>query len=133
MFTTVKYNHFNETIDFGFFNQAWFLIAHGDLNPMSSVMGFGYIQDHFQLVMWPLALLWYVYPHGVTLVRAPVVVFVLAPSQGNTAGVPQGEVAEDVKYIESALGGQVMTDHAGVTALRWTPPTGVTSVQLPTG
>ena len=68
------YAHFDLTLDFGVFNQGWTEIAHGHLNPYSTVnphnfphYGYPFLHDHFALIMWPLALLWWVYPHSIDL------------------------------------------------------------------
>jgi len=68
------YRHFDLTTDFAIPNQAWSQIAHGHLNPYSTLNPFNYPhygypfwQDHFELIVWPLALLWFVYPHSIDL------------------------------------------------------------------
>jgi len=68
------YRRFDLTTDFAISNQAWSLIAHGHLNPYSTLnpynyphYGYSFWQDHFELIMWPLALLWFVYPHSIDL------------------------------------------------------------------
>jgi hypothetical protein len=65
--STILYSRFALTSDFSIYNQAWFLIAHGHLNPFDTVQGFPFWQSHCEFVMWPLALLYWVWPHGVTL------------------------------------------------------------------
>jgi hypothetical protein len=73
-YSTHIYSHFDLTIDFAIFNQAWSLIAHGHLDPYSTLnpynyphYGYPYWSDHFELIMWPMALLWYLYPHSIDL------------------------------------------------------------------
>jgi hypothetical protein len=68
------YRRFDLTTDFAISNQAWSLIAHGHLNPYSTLnpynyphYGYSFWQDHFELIMWPLALLWFLYPHSIDL------------------------------------------------------------------
>ena len=61
------YTHFDLTWDFAIFYQAWYLIAHGNLNPYVSVGHSYFWQGHLEWIMWPLALLYYLYPHGLTL------------------------------------------------------------------
>ena len=68
------YRHFDLTIDFAIFNQAWSLIAHGHLSPYSTLnpynyphYGYPYWSDHFELIMWPMSLLWFLYPHSIDL------------------------------------------------------------------
>lgn len=65
--STILYTHFDLTKDFMEFYQAWFLIAHGQLNPyLTSVHGY-FWQNHLEWIMWPLVLLYFIYPHGITL------------------------------------------------------------------
>jgi hypothetical protein len=56
-----------ETFDFAQFSQAWLQIAHGHLNPYDSMQGFYFWQNNGEFLMWPLALAYWVWPHGVTL------------------------------------------------------------------
>jgi hypothetical protein len=51
------FNRFNLGIDFADFSSAWTEIGQGHLDPSSTISGFPYLQNHFELVMWPLALL----------------------------------------------------------------------------
>jgi hypothetical protein len=67
VWSTILYSRFALTSDFSLYNQAWFLIAHGNLDPYSTAQGFPFWQSHCEFVMWPLALLYWVWPHGVTL------------------------------------------------------------------
>jgi len=53
--------------DFGIYNQAWYLIAHGHLDPFDSIYQFSFLKSQFELIMWPMALLYYIYPHGIML------------------------------------------------------------------
>lgn len=61
------YNHFDLTKDFMEFYQGWFLIAHGHLNPYLPSVDVYFWQNHLEWIMWPLALLYFIYPHGITL------------------------------------------------------------------
>jgi hypothetical protein len=62
--------HFSLTFDYSFYAQAWWLIAHGHLNPFSTVGYEPYWHNAFESVVWPLAPLWYLWPHPVTLLWA---------------------------------------------------------------
>ncbi len=53
--------------DFSIFGQAWYLIAHGDLDPYSTLLGHAFWRDHSAFLLWPSALLWYVWPRPETL------------------------------------------------------------------
>jgi hypothetical protein len=50
------YRRFTLGIDFAIFNQAWTQIGTGHLDPMSTIHGVRFIDNHFELIMWPLAL-----------------------------------------------------------------------------
>jgi hypothetical protein len=43
------------------------LVAHGHLDPFSSVGNESFWRNAMELIMWPLAPLWYLWPHPVTL------------------------------------------------------------------
>lgn len=68
------YHRFDLTTDFAIPDQAWSQIAHGHLSPYSTLnpynyphYGYPFWQDHFELIFWPLALLWFLYPHSIDL------------------------------------------------------------------
>lgn len=62
------FSHYDMTLDYRVYFQAWYLLAHGHLNPTFGTIKSGYFwQNHLEWIMWPLALLYYVYPHGITL------------------------------------------------------------------
>jgi len=65
--SSLLYSRFATTFDFSMFQQAWVLIAHGNLNPYNTIKDIYFWQDHTELFMWPIALLYWVWPHGVTL------------------------------------------------------------------
>lgn len=65
--STLLYGRFAVSFDFAQFMQSWTLIAHGHLNPYDTVHDFSFWQDHSEFLVWPLALLYWVWPHGVTL------------------------------------------------------------------
>jgi hypothetical protein len=66
VWSAILYHRFALTFDFALNNQAWFLIAHGNLDP-SGMERFPYWQDHSAFMMWPLSLLYWLWPHGITL------------------------------------------------------------------
>ena len=53
----VGYRRFTLGIDFAIFSQAWTQIGTGHLDPMSTLHGVPFLKNHFELIMWPLALL----------------------------------------------------------------------------
>ncbi|OLZ10232.1 DUF2079 domain-containing protein [Sulfobacillus thermosulfidooxidans] len=64
IFSTYQYRRFALTHDFSLYWQAVWLIAHGHLNPYASMDGFPFIDNHFELIMWPISLLFWIWPHG---------------------------------------------------------------------
>jgi len=64
------YHRFTLGIDFGIFTQAWSQIGTGNLNPTSTIDNIPYLSSHFELIMWPLAVL---YP----FTRSPFVLLVV--------------------------------------------------------
>src|SRR5882724_2195716 len=67
VWSATLYRHFSLTSDFAQYQQAWYLIAHGHLNPYDTVGNFTFWQNHAEFIMWPVALLYWVFPHGVLL------------------------------------------------------------------
>ena len=65
--STLLYRHFALTPDFAQYQQAWYLIAHGHLNPYDTVGNFTFWQNHAEFIMWPLALLYWIFPSGLQL------------------------------------------------------------------
>ncbi|MHB1535023.1 MAG: DUF2079 domain-containing protein [Acidimicrobiales bacterium] len=59
-----QYHQFNLSLDFAIFHQAWYQIAHGHLDPILTpnpvlTHGVPYWRSHFELIMWPLSLLYW--------------------------------------------------------------------------
>ena len=55
------------TWDFSIYWQAVWLIAHGHLDPFSTLLGYPFYQSHFELIVWPMSLLYWAWPHPVLL------------------------------------------------------------------
>jgi hypothetical protein len=62
-----QYSRFGLGTDFATSNQAAFLIAHGHINPYVTTHRYPYLDDHFGLLLYPMALLYAVFPHGIIL------------------------------------------------------------------
>jgi len=62
-----QYRSFDLSSDFAQYNQAVWLIAHGHINPWSSIGSFPFNDNYFSLVTYPLAVVYWIYPHGVVL------------------------------------------------------------------
>ena len=67
VWSQLLWRRFALTVDFAEYENAWFLIAHGHLDPMNSVGNGAFWQNHAEFIMWPLAGLYWVWPHQVTL------------------------------------------------------------------
>jgi len=58
---------FSLTMDYSYYAQPWYLIAHGNFDPYSTTFPPSFFHSTVQVMMWPLAALWYLWPHAVTL------------------------------------------------------------------
>lgn len=54
-------------LDFGFYRNALALLAAGRLFPVSPVFGYPVLADHLSFILYPLALIYRVFPHAATL------------------------------------------------------------------
>ncbi len=61
------FTRFAVGFDFVQYHQAWYQIAHGNLNPVDSAQGWHFWQNHGELLLWPLSLAYWIWPEGVTL------------------------------------------------------------------
>ncbi len=66
-YSVVEFQRFALTLDFAAYHQAWYLIAHGDLDPYDTVLGFPFWRNNGEFLMWPLALAGVPFDHGVVL------------------------------------------------------------------
>jgi len=82
-FTGFIYHRFSLGIDFGIYSQALSQIAAGNLDPTSTINGFPFLHSHFELIMYPLSLVYLVFRtsyvllvvQNVSLVGAGVVAY----------------------------------------------------------
>jgi uncharacterized membrane protein len=74
--STVEYDRGALTHDFGAYSQAWWEIARGNLDPWSSLLGTAFWRNNAELAMWPLSVLYYIYPHPISLLWLQDVVVV---------------------------------------------------------
>ena len=65
--STLLYNRYALTWDFAVYHQPWYLIAHGHLDPSTSVESMPFWRNDAEFAIWPLALLYWVGPHSLTL------------------------------------------------------------------
>lgn len=49
-----KWHFFNLTQDFALYAQAAFLIAHGHWNPFSTILGYHFVANDLELLIWPI-------------------------------------------------------------------------------
>lgn len=68
--SAVLYHRYALTFDFAVYHQPWYLIAHGDLDPYSSVSKLPFWRNDAEFALWPLAALYWVWPHDVVLLWA---------------------------------------------------------------
>jgi uncharacterized membrane protein len=66
-FSTVEYGRYALGVGFGTYAQAWAKIARGHLDPWSTLIGKSFWHNDSEFVLWPLALLYHLFPHPVTL------------------------------------------------------------------
>jgi hypothetical protein len=64
LWSSMLYNRWGMTWDYGIRYQAWWGIAHGNLDPFSTLTAHSYWQDHFELINWPLAPISRAWPGG---------------------------------------------------------------------
>jgi hypothetical protein len=67
VFSATQYSRFTLTNDFAEYSQAWWAIAHGNLNPTIGSLGVPFWKNNAEFIMWPLALLSYIDPHPIML------------------------------------------------------------------
>jgi hypothetical protein len=63
------FHRFDLTDDFATYSQAWWLIGHGHLNPVDTIQvpNYPFWQSHFELAMWPMALVGRLWPDPLQL------------------------------------------------------------------
>jgi hypothetical protein len=68
VWSTIIWSHFSLVMDYVQYHTAWWLIGHGNLNPVGAFIGgHRFWQNNFELIMWPLAMLEVIAPHGPVL------------------------------------------------------------------
>ncbi len=67
VFSTIQYRRFGLTNDFANYSQAWWAIAHGDLDPFSTGLGVAFWKNNAEFALWPLALLYHLFSPSITL------------------------------------------------------------------
>ena len=67
LWSLIEYQHFSLTADFAFYNQAWYLIAHGNIDPYSTVFELKFWQNDAESALYVLAPLYWIFHSGVVL------------------------------------------------------------------
>ncbi|MHB1498400.1 MAG: DUF2079 domain-containing protein, partial [Acidimicrobiales bacterium] len=65
--STLLWHRFALTYDYAAYHQAWWLIAHGHLDPFDTILRFPFWQNNLELMMWPLSLIGAIWSHGPVL------------------------------------------------------------------
>ena len=65
--STLLYNRYALTWDFAVYHQPWYLIAHGHLDPRTSVESMPFWRNDAEFAIWPLAVFYWVGPRSLTL------------------------------------------------------------------
>ena len=114
-YSAFLYHRFDLTDDFGTYAQAWWLIGHGHLNPVDTIQSppYPFWQSHFELAMWPIALVGRLWPSSLQLVWLQDVAVVATEA---TALVWAARVIEERMESRRSLAGV-----AALVALVWNP------------
>jgi hypothetical protein len=67
VWSAVLYQHFSVTWDFSVTNQAWYLVAHGNLDPFSTALAKQYWRNDAEFIPYILAPLYWIFRTGMTL------------------------------------------------------------------
>jgi hypothetical protein len=67
VWSVILYEHFSLTWDFAGYNQAWYLVAHGNLDLFSTVFDFRYWQSDAEFIPYVLAPLYWIFHTGMVL------------------------------------------------------------------
>jgi hypothetical protein len=65
--SALLYHRYALTWDFAVYHQPWYLIAHGHLNPDTSVESMPFWRNDAEFAIWPLAIFYWLGPHSLTL------------------------------------------------------------------
>jgi hypothetical protein len=67
VWSVVLYDHFSLTWDFSIYHQAWYLIAHGNLDPYSTPLRARFLYNDGELIPYFLAPLYWIFHTGIVL------------------------------------------------------------------
>jgi uncharacterized membrane protein len=66
-FSSFQYSRYAVAYDFSAYSQAWWKIAHGNVDPWSTVVGVAFWKNNAEFLMWPLSVLYHVFPQPILL------------------------------------------------------------------
>jgi hypothetical protein len=75
-FGVVQFHRYALSYDDAAYTQAWWLIAHGRLDPLSTVIGIRFLANDGELLIWLLAPLAWVVPSSLTLIAVQALALV---------------------------------------------------------
>lgn len=78
IWSTLLWHRFALTSDYAVYHQAWWLIAHGHFDPLNSTQNHSFWRNDMELLIWPLALLGVLFPHGPALLYVQDLALVIA-------------------------------------------------------
>ena len=77
VFSSLEYQRYAVSVGFGTYAQAWVAIAHGHLDPTSTLIGKPFWRNDAEFIIWPLSALYVLYPHPVDLLWVQDIALVL--------------------------------------------------------
>jgi hypothetical protein len=101
VFSAIEYHRYALSVGFGTYSQGWVGIAHGHLDPFSTLIGKPFWRNDAEFMVWPLSLLYHVYPHPIDLLWIQDVVLVL------TEAVTLGWIVRVIETARSPLPGRL--------------------------
>lgn len=82
VWSVILYEHFSLTVDYSQYDQAWFLFAHGSLDPYSTRLQMPFLQQDGEIILGVLAPLYWIFHSGLVLSVAQVLSLVGAEVVG---------------------------------------------------
>jgi hypothetical protein len=67
VWSVILYGHFSVTWDFAIYHQAWYLVAHGNLDPYSTIIDLRFWRNDAELFPYVLAPLYWIFRTGIAL------------------------------------------------------------------
>jgi len=84
VWSVILYEHFSLTVDYSQYDQAWFLFAHGSLDPYSTRLQMPFLQQDGEFILGVLAPLYWIFHSGLVLSVGQVLSLVGAEVVGFT-------------------------------------------------